>query len=91
MTPPAPECSGDLEPERHNDHVSPDGSRSWCDHCELEFVQGVFPVDQQLAALANDVQGSYNQNRNNIAGLDLRSTQLFGLWTVTWGQRTQVY
>jgi hypothetical protein len=37
------------------------------------------------------VQGSYNQNRNTIAGLDLRSTQLFGLWTVTWGQRTQVY
>ena len=35
------------------------------------------------------VQGSYNQNRNNIAGLDLRSTQLLGLWTVTWGQRRQ--
>jgi PAS domain S-box-containing protein len=28
---------------------------------ELEFVQGVFPVDQQLATLANLVQGSYNQ------------------------------
>jgi hypothetical protein len=37
------------------------------------------------------VQGSYSQNRNNIAGLDLRGTQLLGLWTVTWGQRRQVY
>lgn len=37
------------------------------------------------------VQGSYNENRNNIAGLDLRGTQLLGLWTVTWGQRRQVY
>jgi hypothetical protein len=37
------------------------------------------------------VQGSYNQNRNSIAGLDLRGTQLLGLWTVTWGQRKQSY
>jgi hypothetical protein len=37
------------------------------------------------------VQGSYNENRNNVAGLDLRNTQLLGLWTVTWGQRRQIY
>jgi len=28
---------------------------------DLEFLQGTFPVDQQLATLANAVQGSYNQ------------------------------
>jgi hypothetical protein len=37
------------------------------------------------------VQGSYNQNRNNIAGLDLRGTQLLVLWTATWGQKRQVF
>jgi hypothetical protein len=29
-------------------------------------------------------QGSYNQNRNTVAGLDQNSTQLFVLWTATW-------
>jgi hypothetical protein len=40
MVPRCPECSAELEPEEgHNDHISPVGSRWWCDHCELEFVQ----------------------------------------------------
>jgi hypothetical protein len=37
------------------------------------------------------VQGTYNQNRNNIAGLDLRGTQLLVLWTATWGQKRQIF
>jgi PAS domain S-box-containing protein len=30
-------------------------------HGELDFLQAIFPVDQRLAMLANDVQASYNQ------------------------------
>ena len=30
-------------------------------------------------------QGSYNQNRNNITGLNQQTTQLFVLLTTTWG------
>ena len=37
------------------------------------------------------VQGSYNQNRNTIASLDQRGTQLLVLWTATWGQRKQPF
>jgi hypothetical protein len=37
------------------------------------------------------VQGTYNQNRNTIASLDQRGTQLLILWTATWGQRRQTF
>lgn len=33
------------------------------------------------------MQGTYNQNRNSIMSIDQRSTELFGLWTVTWGHK----
>ncbi len=32
-------------------------------------------------------QGTYNQNRNTIAGLDQNSTQLLVLWTATWSHK----
>ena len=32
-------------------------------------------------------QGSYNHNRDTIANFDHRSTQLFVLWTATWGHK----
>jgi hypothetical protein len=35
------------------------------------------------------VQGSYNQNRNTIAALDLRGTQVLVLWTLIWGHTAQ--
>jgi hypothetical protein len=31
------------------------------------------------------VQGTYNQNRNTVAALDIRGTQVIAIWTVTWG------
>jgi hypothetical protein len=31
------------------------------------------------------VQGTYNQNRNTVAALDMRGTQVIAIWTVTWG------
>jgi hypothetical protein len=30
-------------------------------------------------------QGSYNQNRNNVTGIDQPVTQLLVLWTAIWG------
>lgn len=33
------------------------------------------------------MQGRYNQNRNSIMNFDQRSTELFVLWTVTWGHK----
>ena len=32
-------------------------------------------------------QGSYNQNRNNVMGINQPSTQLLVLWTATWGHK----
>jgi hypothetical protein len=32
-------------------------------------------------------QGSYNQNRNTVTGLDQPTTQLLALWTATWGHK----
>jgi hypothetical protein len=32
-------------------------------------------------------QGSYNQNQNNVMGINQPSTQLLVLWTATWGHK----
>jgi hypothetical protein len=32
-------------------------------------------------------QGSYNQNQNNVTGINQPSTQLLVLWTATWGHK----
>ncbi|MGA3264645.1 MAG: hypothetical protein ABSC47_11445, partial [Terracidiphilus sp.] len=32
-------------------------------------------------------QGSYNQNRNSVTGLDQPTAQLLALWTATWGHK----
>lgn len=33
-------------------------------------------------------QGTYNENRDNIAGIDRGTTQLFVLWTAVWGHQS---
>lgn len=33
------------------------------------------------------IQGNYNQNKNALMNLDQRSTELFALWTITWGHK----
>ena len=32
-------------------------------------------------------QGSYNQNHNSVTNVDLDTTQLLVLWTLTWNQK----
>jgi hypothetical protein len=32
-------------------------------------------------------QGSYNQNKATVIGLNNPSTQLLAIWTVTWGHK----
>jgi hypothetical protein len=32
-------------------------------------------------------QGSYNQNHNSVTNVDMDTTQLLVLWTLTWNQK----